>query len=68
MEKINMRRTLATGLLASTLALAACGPINRGVESVNQPVVSRADYVLDVNAAGLTSASSPEAKRLDVSR
>ncbi|ARS27822.1 CpaD family pilus assembly protein [Sphingomonas sp. KC8] len=60
-----MRRFLATGLLASTLALAACGPVNRGLESVNQPVVSRSDYVIDVNAAGLYSPASPEGKRLD---
>ena len=32
MESINMRRILATGFLASTLSLAACGPLNRGVE------------------------------------
>ena len=47
--------TIAIGL---SLALGACGTKNRGVESVHQPVVSRADYVLDVNAGGggLTSA------------
>ena len=60
-----MRRFLATGLIASTLALAACGPVNRGVESVNQPVVSRSDYVIDVNASALTSPASAEGRRLD---
>ncbi|WP_380872183.1 hypothetical protein ACFB49_31320 [Sphingomonas sp. DBB INV C78] len=65
MKKINMSRTLAAGILASTFALAACGPVNRGVESVNQPVISRADYVLDVNAAALAAPGSSEAKRLD---
>lgn len=65
MESTIMRRILATGFLASTLALTACGPFNRGVESVNQPVISRTNYVLDVNAAALGSADAPEAKRLD---
>lgn len=65
MESNIMRRILATGFLASTLALAACGPINRGVESVNQPVIGRTNYVLDVNAAALTSADAPEGRRLD---
>ena len=60
-----MRRILATGFLAPALALAACGPLNRGVESVNQPVVSRTDYVMDVTAAALTSPDAPEGKRLD---
>ena len=41
--------TIAIGL---SLALGACGTGNRSVESVHQPVVSRSDYVLDVNAAG----------------
>jgi len=65
MESIIMRPVLVAGLFVSAMALTACGPVNRGVESVNQPVVSRSDYVLDVNASALTSATSPEAKRLD---
>lgn len=60
-----MRRILASGILASSLTLAACGPFNRGMESVNQPVVSRTNYVLDVNPAALTSVDAPEARRLD---
>lgn len=60
-----MHHILASGLLVSGLALAACGPVNRGVESVNQPVISRTNYVLDLNAAALTSADAPEARRLD---
>ncbi|PTD17402.1 CpaD family pilus assembly protein [Sphingomonas fennica] len=58
-----MRHILATGLLS--LAIAGCGPVNRGVESVNQPVVSRADYVFDVNADGLASPDSAEGRQLD---
>jgi pilus assembly protein CpaD len=38
---------LLTGLSAS---LAACGPANRGVESINQPVVQRTDYAFDAAA------------------
>lgn len=60
-----MRRFLTSGILLSGLALAACGPVNRGVESVNQPVVSRTNYVLDLNAAALSSPDAPEARRLD---
>lgn len=59
-----MRTPAVPILLGLTLALAACGPINRGVESANQPVVTRSDYVADLAAAGLTSADSTEAQRL----
>ncbi|WP_241527355.1 CpaD family pilus assembly protein [Sphingomonas turrisvirgatae] len=38
-----------TGLAAS---LAACGPANRGMESINQPVVQRTDYVFDAASDG----------------
>lgn len=38
-----------TGLAAS---LAACGPANRGVESANQPIVQRTDYVFDAASDG----------------
>lgn len=55
-------RVLPTSLLlAAGLALGACGPVNRGLESVNQPVVKRTDYVFDVNSGGLGNA---EEKRL----
>lgn len=39
-------------LLAATaaLALAGCGTRNRGLESIHQPVVQRADYAFDVAA------------------
>lgn len=40
-------------LLAAALPLAACGgTVNRGVESIHQPVVSRADYLLDLRTGG----------------
>ena len=35
-------------LVALAIGVSACGTQNRGVESVHQPVVSRADYGLDV--------------------
>lgn len=39
--------------LAPALLLGACGGTqNRGVESVHQPVVSRTDYIFDVNTSG----------------
>ena len=59
MRKINTR-TLAAPMVASlALALGACGPTNmsnRSLYSVNQPVVERSNYVLDVNTSyeGLT--------------
>ena len=59
-----MRPITSAALIALSLGLAACGPVNRGLESVNQPVVSRTDHVFDVSAAGLMGQSSPEAKRL----
>lgn len=59
-----MRRITTSALLLATLALAGCGgPVNRGLESVNQPVVSRTDYVFDV-AADRLGPTSPEAERL----
>ena len=47
-------RLLAPSLvLAAALALGGCqGPVNRGVESANQPVVSRTDYVIDLGSDG----------------
>jgi pilus assembly protein CpaD len=59
-----MRTPAAPLLLGLSLALTACGPINRGLESVNQPVVSQTNYATDVSAAGLTGPSSGEAQRL----
>lgn len=51
-------------LLGLALALSACGTVNRGMESVHQPVVQRTDYVIDVNASGDRLAPS-ERERLD---
>jgi pilus assembly protein CpaD len=45
------RRPLLLAALVPAL-LAGCAGSNTGVESVHQPVVSRADYVLDVAARG----------------
>lgn len=39
-------------LIGLALAVSACGTNNRGMESVHQPVVSRTDYVMDINASG----------------
>jgi CheY-like chemotaxis protein len=43
-----MRPLLLSSLAAAAVALAGCGPVTRGLESVNQPVVSRTDYAFDV--------------------
>lgn len=60
-----MRRTVTAALIASSLLLGACGPVNRGLDSVHQPVVQRSDYVFDVSREGLTyGPASPEAVRL----
>jgi len=61
---MSMRLAPTAALLALGLTLGACGPVNRGLESANQPVVSRTDYVFDVAAAGLDSQRSTEALRL----
>jgi len=55
MEKKAMRASYRTLALVATLALGACGPVNRGLESANQPVVQRTDYVFDVASGGLSS-------------
>lgn len=39
-------------LIGLALALAGCGTVNRGMESIHQPVVQRTDYVLDVTTTG----------------
>jgi len=38
-------------MAGAALALSGCGTRNRGLESVHQPVVERADYAFDVAAA-----------------
>jgi pilus assembly protein CpaD len=52
METAKMKRAPSLAAIALGLALAGCGPVNRGLTSVHQPVVSRADYTLDVGVDG----------------
>ncbi len=47
-----MRIILIAALSASALSLGGCGTINRSVDSVKQPVVSRTDYIFDAQSAG----------------
>jgi pilus assembly protein CpaD len=51
----SMRKILFAALSAPALVLGGCGTLNRGVDTVYQPVVSRTDYVFDVqtNPGGL---------------
>ncbi|MBB3911545.1 CpaD family pilus assembly lipoprotein [Sphingomonas desiccabilis] len=57
-------RLAAVALCAPALLLAACDPgANRGLESVNQPVVSRSDYAVDL-ATTTYGLSEGEAGRL----
>ena len=56
-----MRASHLGTLIGLGIALSACvGSENRGLESVHQPVVSRSNYVLDLNAGygGLASGDS----------
>lgn len=58
------RTILLASVLAPALLLGGCGGTpNRGLESVHQPVVSRTDYVFDVNTSG-NGLAPGEAKRL----
>ncbi len=59
---MSLRLSLAFAALGVTIA--ACGPVNRGVESVNQPVVQRTDYVFDAGTAG-NGLASGEKERLE---
>ena len=59
-------KTAAAALaLSAGLALSGCGgmPTNRSLESVNQPVVERANYVMDIST-GSGGLSYPEQRRL----
>ena len=60
-----MARKFFYAFAALSTSLTACGPVNRGLESVNQPIVSRTDYVFDVAAPEYGGLSAPEAARLD---
>jgi pilus assembly protein CpaD len=68
MRIMTTRKTLASALtLGLVVALGGCGggafPSNRGLDSVNQPVVSTTSYTLDI-AAGPGGVSIPEQRRL----
>lgn len=59
-----MTRSFFLAALAPALGLGGCaGTQNRGLESVHQPVVSRADYALDLATAG-DGLGTGEAQRL----
>lgn len=57
------RPILLAALALVALPLGGCGAVNRGVESVNQPVVTRTDYAFDVQA-GPGGLAPGEAQRL----
>lgn len=58
------KRSLLLASLVPALLVGGCGgTVNRGVESVHQPVVTRADYLLDLQVAGGDLASG-ERQRL----
>lgn len=58
------KRRLLLAAIAPALLLGGCmGTQNRGLESVHQPVVSRTDYILDLNA-GPTGLGRGETQRL----
>ena len=48
-----MRIATRSALLAGLGLLAACGPVNRSLNSVHQPIVERTDYVYDLPSATL---------------
>lgn len=51
---------------ATSVLLSACNTTqSTGVESINQPVISRTDYVIDLRAGGYEGLSAEEAGRLD---
>lgn len=61
-------RILATSALlavAGTLSACAGGPVNPGISPINQAVVSRTDYVFDVNAGSDTLSYSEQARLAD---
>lgn len=55
---------LANAIPAPASAKAPDAPINRGMESVNQPVVQRTDYVFDAVPDGFSALSVAEKQRL----
>lgn len=60
---VMLKRTLLIATLPALLIGGCSGTKNRGLESVRQPVVSRTDYVFDVNA-GPGGLAPGEAQRL----
>jgi pilus assembly protein CpaD len=58
-----MRLSSAAILLSATLMAGCTGTQNRGLESVHQPVVTRADYALDIGT-GPDGLAAGEADRL----
>ena len=63
-ERTSKRTPLLLAALAPSLLLGACGgTLNRGLESVHQPVVSRTDYVFDA-AADSGGLAAGEGQRL----
>ncbi|MEM8694511.1 MAG: CpaD family pilus assembly protein [Pseudomonadota bacterium] len=61
-------RIIATSALlavAGTLSACAGGPVNPGLTPINQPVVSRTDYVFDVNAGSDTLSYGEQARLTD---
>src|SRR3546814_10356338 len=64
-ETMMSKRSLTLALALPALLVAGCGgTVNRGLESVHQPVVSRADYAFDLSTANGHLAPG-EAQRLD---
>jgi pilus assembly protein CpaD len=53
-----------SALIALGLSVTGCASENHGLESVHQPVVSRADYALDVNTSGSGLEGNDAARRL----
>lgn len=58
-----MRASHFATLIGLSVTLAACSTENRGVESVHQPVVSKSNYVLDVDT-GYDGLGPNEASRV----
>ncbi|GGE78735.1 CpaD family pilus assembly protein [Sphingomonas prati] len=60
-------RPLITAVMAGGLLLTGCGPaarsVTRGMESINQPLVARQDYALDVRT-GYDGLADGEDRRL----
>ena len=56
------RRIALTLLIAPAVLIAGCGRSNGGLESVHQPVVTRSDYVFDVQSGGYGLADGERAR------